>query len=109
MFSTAGSSGSSWPDWKTKPKALRRSLVRAASGMAVRFAPRKVTVPAVGRMMPASACSRVDLPEPEGPMTATDSPSRRVKSTWLSASVCTDAGPVPAVPWSAAARTLAAP
>ena len=88
MFSTAGSSGSSWPDWKTKPKSLRRSLVRSASLMRLRSAPRKMTVPAVGLMMPASACSKVDLPEPDGPITATVSPSRSVKFTWFRASVC---------------------
>ncbi len=39
-------------------------------------------------MMPASACSKVDLPEPDGPITATVSPSRSVKFTWFRASVC---------------------
>jgi len=81
MFSTAGNSGNSCPDWNTKPNAPRRSLVRSASLIAVRFAPWKVTVPDVGRMMPASACSSVDLPEPDGPITATVSPGAKSKFT----------------------------
>lgn len=31
---------------------------------------------------------KVDLPEPDGPITATVSPSRSVKFTWFRASVC---------------------
>ena len=103
MFSTAGSSGSNWPDWKTKPNALRRSAVRSASGMAARLAPRNCTVPAVGVIMPASACSSVDLPEPEGPITATVSPGWSVKLTRLSASGCGANAP-----WSCAVRGVAA-
>ena len=43
--------------------------------------PRSATVPASGRRMPARQCSSVDLPEPDGPMTASDSPSARSTST----------------------------
>ena len=41
---------------------------------AAQVAPRKMTVPAVGLMMPASACSKVDLPEPDGPITLPSRP-----------------------------------
>ena len=37
--------------------------------------PATVTVPAVGRSSPAMRLSRVDLPLPEGPMTAATSPA----------------------------------
>ena len=114
MFSTAGSSGSSCPDWKTKPKAPRRSLVRSASLIAVRLAPRKATDPPVGLMMPASECSSVDLPEPDGPMTATLSPSASAKLTWFSARVCMPGtaadgpAPTPVVARPACVRAMAA-
>ena len=88
MFSTAGNSGSNWPDWNTNPKALRRSLVQSASGSLAKSVPRKLTFPAVGLTMPANTCNRVDFPEPDGPMTAMLSPARMAKFTWLSASIC---------------------
>ena len=85
-FSIAGSSGSSCPDWKTNPNACLRMRVRSASGMRSMLAPRNSTWPAVGFMMPASTCSSVDLPEPDGPMIATRSPSPSWKFAWFSAS-----------------------
>lgn len=91
-FSTAVSSGTSSPDWKTKPKYPRRSFERSRSLSAVissgaPWAALKGTDPEFGRSMPARVCSSVDLPEPEGPMMATDSPVRISKSTAASAKV----------------------
>ncbi|OLT50891.1 hypothetical protein BJF88_01805 [Cellulosimicrobium sp. CUA-896] len=48
-FSTAGSSGRSWPDWNTKPKSSRRSTVRRASDSVARSVPRHTTEPDAGR------------------------------------------------------------
>src|SRR5699024_670490 len=74
------------PDWNTMPKPVRRSAVRSLAFIAVtsRQAPAresaKWTVPDTGGRNPDSAWSRVVLPEPEGPTTATDSPARITKS-----------------------------
>src|SRR5215211_6538923 len=42
--------------------------------------PSRATAPRLGRSKPARICRRVDLPHPEGPMIATNSPSATVKS-----------------------------
>ncbi len=51
------------------------------------------TSPALGRSMPAAQCSKVDLPEPEGPMTAVIVPA--AKSRVTSSSAVTARSPVP--------------
>ncbi len=43
--------------------------------------PAIVTVPELGLSNPARMCISVDLPEPEGPITATSSPERTSMST----------------------------
>ncbi|GAB3804208.1 hypothetical protein GCM10027605_27760 [Micromonospora zhanjiangensis] len=52
-----------------------------------------LTVPAVGRSRPAAQCNRVDLPEPDGPITAVNVPA--AKSTLTSSSAVTG----PALVW----------
>ena len=52
--------------------------------------PATMTVPPVGRSRPATRLSRVDLPLPDGPITATDSPAASSRLTWSTA-----AGPSP--------------
>src|SRR5262249_33543750 len=42
--------------------------------------PSRATAPRLGRSKPARICRRVDLPHPEGPMIATNSPSATLKS-----------------------------
>lgn len=91
-FSIAVSSGMRSPCWKTKPKLSRRSLDRPVSPSAVTStgtpdAGANVTRPWSGAMIPASTCRSVVLPEPEAPMTATDSPRRMLRSTPASAVV----------------------
>jgi hypothetical protein len=85
-FSKAVSSGSSMPCWKTKPNSSRRRRDSAASA---KVSSRKgdeevfkVMAPASGLKIPARQCSRVVLPEPDGPMIAMDSPAFAMKSTW---------------------------
>ncbi|MGX1250521.1 hypothetical protein RKD48_003032 [Streptomyces ambofaciens] len=73
-FSTQVSSGTSWPNWNTNPKSERRSALRWASDIADSSRPLYVIVPESGGTMPARQCSSVDLPDPEGPITATTSP-----------------------------------
>ena len=52
----------------------RRSFVSSVSDIVVMSLPAISTVPSVGWSRPASRCISVDLPEPDGPMTATSSP-----------------------------------
>lgn len=73
-FSTQVNSGTSWPNWNTKPNSERRRALRSESFIAVSSRPLYVMDPASGVTIPARQCSRVDLPEPEGPITATTSP-----------------------------------
>ena len=73
-LSAAVSSGTSCPNWNTKPNAVRRSLVRAASSRVSRRFPSNQTSPRSGAKIPARQCSRVDLPDPLGPMIARISP-----------------------------------
>ena len=49
----------------------RRRRVSFASGSAVIASPAIVTLPLEGVSRPARMCMSVDLPEPEGPITAT--------------------------------------
>ncbi len=74
-LSAAVSSGTSCPNWNTKPNAVRRSSVRRASFIWSSRWPSKMTSPSSGRKMPARQCSSVDLPEPLGPMMARISPA----------------------------------
>ena len=59
----------------------RRKIVRASSFRAESSRPSTVTVPEVGRSSPPSMCSSVDLPEPEVPTTATNSPFSTLRFT----------------------------
>jgi len=49
MLSAAVSSGMSWPNWKTNPKAVRRSTVRFLSLTSSIRRPSNHTSPSVGR------------------------------------------------------------
>ena len=75
MFSSALSVGSRLNCWKTKPMCLRRSFVSCLSFIVVMSSPPISTVPAEGVSRPASRCISVDLPEPDGPMTAVNWPA----------------------------------
>ncbi len=87
MLSATVSSGTSWPNWNTNPKAVRRSSVRSASSRASSRRPRNQISPASGGKMPAMQCSSVDLPEPLGPMIAMISPPDTVSVAPASAGV----------------------
>ena len=64
------------------------ALARPSSAM-----PSMATLPEVGVSSPAMMCMRVDLPEPDGPMTATNSPWCSATETPRRAS--TAASPLP--------------
>ena len=55
--------------------------------------PAIVTVPVVGLSSPARMCISVDLPEPDGPITASRSPRLTVTDTPLRASTAVDPSP----------------
>lgn len=80
-FSSAVMDGSSWNDWNTKPTMRPRSSARPSSSSAESSCPSMRTVPELGVSRPASKPSNVDLPDPETPTMATDSPARTSKLT----------------------------
>ena len=79
------SPGSRWKRWKTKPMACSRRRVRSASRQSASTSAGRPAASraAVGRSSRPTICSRVLLPEPDGPTMATNSPSsmRRVTSS----------------------------
>ena len=84
-FSCAVSIGSRLKNWKMKPMCARRSSVSSLSPSFVMSCPAIVTLPSVGRSSPARMCISVDLPEPDGPMTAVRRPAATSRSTPRSA------------------------
>ena len=68
-------SSSRLKNWKMIPMWRARNLASALSPRVSIRRPATVTVPAVGRSSPAMRLSSVDLPLPDGPMTATTSPA----------------------------------
>ena len=93
MFSHTVSTGTRLKLWNTKPILRRRKMVRASSFREKMSLPSTVTAPPVGRSSPPSMCSKVDLPEPEVPTIATNSPSSTARSTPSSA--FTSVSPLP--------------
>ena len=92
-FSSAVSIGRRLKNWKTKPTFSRRSRVSALSFSAVISVPSISIVPEVTRSRPASTFISVDLPEPDGPMTAANWP--RGNSTETPRSASTEKSPEP--------------
>ena len=74
MFSFAVSIGSRLKNWKMKPMCSRRSFVSCVSFSSPISVSAIQTSPAVGWSSPARMCMSVDLPEPDGPITAVSSP-----------------------------------
>jgi hypothetical protein len=102
MFSAAVSIGSRLKNWKMKPMWSRRRSVSSASPRPVTSTPATVTSPEVGRSSPARMCMSVDLPEPDGPMTAVSRPWAISTDTLRSA--CTAVSPSPY--WRTTSRAL---
>jgi hypothetical protein len=71
----------------------RRSCVSFVSSMPVISLLAITTLPVVGVSSPAMMCINVDLPEPEGPITATSSPVRTSRDTPRSASTAVASSP----------------
>ena len=77
MFSIAVRVGTRLKDWKTNPIRSRRSAVIFLSDRPASSTSPIDTDPDVTVSSPARQCMRVDLPEPDGPMMAVNSPRRR--------------------------------
>ncbi len=92
-FSSAESIGSRLKNWKTKPMCSRRSSVTSLSESDATCLPAISTWPPVGLSSAASRCMSVDLPEPDGPMTATSSPGVTESVTPRSASTAASPSP----------------
>ncbi|MDH6546885.1 hypothetical protein M2162_000982 [Streptomyces sp. SAI-041] len=67
--------------WNTNPTRPRRNLVSSASPPPVSSVPSTRTIPLSGRSRPAAHCSSVDLPDPDGPITAVKVPRPRLRVT----------------------------
>ena len=93
MFSSAVSIGRRLKNWKTKPMWFRRSFVRSESFSVVISVPAIATEPDVGVSSPARMCISVDLPEPDGPITAVSFPRGTSTETPRSASTAVSPSP----------------
>src|SRR5690349_19439801 len=103
MFCSAVRVGSRLNAWKTNPMRSRRSTVRSRSFRPVSSTPAIRIEPDVAVSRPASKCIRVDLPEPDGPTIAVNSPAGNVTLT-LSTAV-TVVSPSPYTFTNSSART----
>ena len=74
-FSARVSSLTSSNAWNTNPTLWRRIRASPASAIPSSCSPATRMLPAVGRSRPPSRYSRVDFPQPLGPMIAADSPA----------------------------------
>ncbi len=102
MFSTAFRVGIRLNDWNMKPIRSRRSRVRSRSFSPVISVSPSHTCPADTVSSPARQCISVDLPDPDGPMTAVKRP--RAMSTSTESRASTVVSPEPYALVSARAR-----
>ncbi len=72
-------------NWNTMPMCRRRMIASSSSLLPTSGSPASDTSPSVGVSSPATMLSSVDFPQPDGPITATNSPGVIVKSTPRSA------------------------
>ena len=81
MLSSTVMSSSRLKNWKIMPTCRRRNLARPVSLSLSTRSPLTRIVPLVGRSRPAIRLSSVDLPLPEGPITARASPGATSRLT----------------------------
>jgi hypothetical protein len=91
-FSRTERIGTRLKNWKTNPVFWRRSFVAASSPRRLTTAPSRTTSPDVGRSRPPRRWRRVLFPDPDGPMTATNSPGSTASDTPRTAA--TSAAPI---------------
>ena len=92
MFSATVSCGMRFKLWNTKPMYFSRTSLRSSSLRRDTSRPSSLYVPDVGRSRQPRICSIVDLPDPELPITAQNSPLLMRALTPLSA--CTFSSPM---------------
>ncbi len=82
MFSATDRLGMRARDCKTNPTRRRRSTESLRRLSVARSMPPRWTAPDVGRSRPAASWRRVDLPDPDGPVTELDEPPGSSAVTW---------------------------
>src|SRR5688572_6869522 len=88
-FCSAVSTGSRLYDWKTKPIVRARHAASCPGLIALTSSPATRTVPRVGLSSPATRFSSVDLPDPEGPISAVKLPSSKsIERSLYTSTVC---------------------
>ena len=70
MLSRALNTGIRLKPWKTKPTLDARQRARSAPERSASDWPATLTVPSSGRSRPPIKFSKVDFPDPDGPMNA---------------------------------------
>ncbi len=80
-FSSTVMPSSRLKNWKTRPTWLRRIRASSSSVRPVTSSPATVISPSSAISSPATRFSSVDLPQPEGPIRATNSPAPTVRFT----------------------------
>lgn len=84
-LSSADTPSSRLKNWNTNPMWPRRKRASQSSSLPSTRSPATSIVPSSTASRPAMTLSSVDLPQPEGPVTATNSPWRTSRSTPRSA------------------------
>src|SRR5271168_1049914 len=79
-FSSAVMVGIRWKAWNTMPMVLPRKRASSSSPRRLNSSPATTTEPEFGRSKPVITMSSVDLPEPDGPSSATASPRPILRS-----------------------------
>jgi hypothetical protein len=79
MFCAALIVGTRLKAWETKPMRSRRRIVSRWSSSVLRSTSPMKALPDVRSSRPATQCSKMDFPEPEGPMMAAARPGRLVR------------------------------
>ncbi len=90
-FSRAEKTGIRLKNWNTKPMCAARNSASSSSERSLSLRPPTLTWPSEGRSRPARMFRSVDLPEPEGPISATKRPAGISSET--SSSACTSSTP----------------
>src|SRR5207244_307318 len=73
-------SSSRLKNWNTKPTCRRRRWASSLSSLPANDSPARKTSPSLGASSPATRFSNVDLPHPDGPVTAMNSPAATIRS-----------------------------
>ena len=88
IIDTIGVRGTACRNWLTTAISVDRSATMTWSGAVTRSTPPYIADPPLGRYVRARHLRSVDLPEPDGPSTATSSPAATDSETSTSAGSC---------------------